>query len=181
VRDLFNLVDAPSILLLASQKIGRHPRPDDFQGEGRADDLPAEAEHIGIGMRSRQSGAKRILTDGGIDTADPVGDHGAAVADSIHKNAALDAALPDSQRRRIDVVGQIDCALTGRAKIFDHMPVSFQDAFDFLLERVARMVACHCDLHFLKMGWIEDTARFDAVGQRTAALFPPASFCLPDP
>ena len=69
VRDLFNLVDAPSILLLTSQKVGRHPRPDDFQGEGRADDLPAEAEHIGIGMRSRQSGAKRVLTDGGINTA----------------------------------------------------------------------------------------------------------------
>ena len=62
------------------------------------------------------------------------------------------------------MIGQIDSALTGRAKIFDHMPVAFQDTFDFLLERVAGMVTCHCDLHFSKTGWIEDTARVDVVG-----------------
>ena len=148
-RDLLHFVDPPLVLLFATEEVGGHPRSDDLQSKSRADDLSSDAKDVRIRMRSSQRRTEGILTNRRIDSANPVGNQCAAVANTIDEDPSIDAPFADCKRSWIDVVGQVDSGFAIGPEILNRMPFALQDALNFLLEREARMITCQRDLHIL--------------------------------
>ncbi len=103
-------------------------------GQRGTDDLAADAQHIGVGVRPRQRRAERVLRDGGVDPEDLVRDHRAAVADAVDEDPAVDLAGADRERGRIDEIGQVDGVLVVRAEIDRVVAVGFQQRGDLPLQ-----------------------------------------------
>ena len=144
--DFLDFLDAAAVFL-GGQRIGVHPGLDDFHGDGRADDLAAEAEDVAVVMLAGEGGTERILADDGEDAAQLVGDHRAAVADAVDKDAAVTFALGYRQGRRIDEVRQVAGLFVVRAEILDLMAFALKIRLDLVFEFRAGMVICHCNLH----------------------------------
>jgi hypothetical protein len=144
--DFLYFLDAAAVFF-GRQRVRVHPGLDDFHGDGRSDDLAAEAEDVAVIVLARKGRAERVLADDGKNAAELVGNHCTAVADAVDKDAAVAFALGDSESRRIDKVRQVARLLIVRAKILDLMTFAFKICLDFVFELRAGMVVCHCNFH----------------------------------
>ena len=91
-------------------------------------------------MLAGEGGAERVLADDGEDAAQFVGNHRAAVADAVDKDAAVTFALGHRQGCRIDEVRQIAGLFVVRAEILDFMAFALKIRLDLCLLYTSRCV-----------------------------------------
>ena len=117
---------APTDILLSRQRVRAHPDFDNAHGDNAANDLAADAKHVRVIVLSGELRAQRVLAHTCEDAAKFVGDHRAAVAHAIHKDAALALTLRHGLRRRVHEVGKVAPFLVVRAEVHDLVALVFQ-------------------------------------------------------
>src|SRR5919112_1948599 len=133
--DLRDLVDPGPVLGLVGEELRRHPHPDDLQGERRADDLPAEAQRVRVGVRTGQARAERVLADRGEHPRELVRDHGAAVADAVDEDRPVHLTVRQCPGGGVHVVGQVGGVRAVGPEVGE--VVCGERGPDLLLQRVA--------------------------------------------
>ena len=146
VVDLLHLFDAAHIFF-RRQRLDAHKGLDDLLRDQSADDLCAEAQHVRVVMLTRQLRTEGILTHAGINAANLVRDHGAAVADAVDKDTPVALALRDRERRREDKIRQIIGLLVLSADVDDLVSLRLQIGFDLVFHGCTGMIVCHSDFH----------------------------------
>ena len=147
LRDLHHLVHPLRVARVVGQVVGRHPGVDDDLGNGRADQLAAQTQHVGVRVRACQPCAERVLGHGRIHAGDLVGDQGAAVAHAINEDAALHLPVTYCQRRRVDEVRQVAAFLRERPEVHHLVALALQPFLQRRLHRKSGVIARHGYLH----------------------------------
>ena len=151
-RDGTLLVDGGDLaaavgVALGRERVGGHPRLHDGHREHGADELAADAEHVGVVVLARELRAHGILAHAGEDATELVGDHRRAVPDAVDEDAALALALRDRHRGGIDEVGEVAALFIVGAEIDDLVALSLEPGLDLVLELRTCVVVRHGDLH----------------------------------